>query len=638
MNKSFTGLVLLIFFICFQSQASHIVGGEFQLKYKRGYNYEIILRMYFDDINAQAGLLTSDIEIDVAIYQKSNNFLMTPHGIKLKQVSNNFIGYVHPECSAFDQNTVRTRLLYYTTPDDIQLDPCVYNDPGGYYIVWERCCRNATIKNIFTPDEVGNAFYLEFPPTGNPSCTSRIINTSPLFTQVTGEFPCLNQPFNIDFGAFDPDGDSLVYRMVTPQKGYAIPFDSEPFPDPGPYPDISWNFPYGTNNQIPGSPPLSVNSRTGLLSVTPSETGLFAFAMEVDEYRNGVKIGMIRRDFQFLVINCPNLVAGPKIDLKKPAGGFYAKGDTITIHLEKDTCFSAVISDSATTLNGISTTLNIESIKTNLPAGIVTFASGFNVTPANDSIISPLCFDACKKLFIHKDSAFYLNILIKDHQCPNPKKDTLTLVVLVKAELNTKPKIKTLPSPAVIPGYYEVGDSINFTVIGTDVDHKDRLTLTAEPQGFSLGDYGMVFPGATGHDSIASPFSWIVPCGGLTPGQYKIVFRISDATCTDSTSDTLSVSFKVKDKETTFDQFIPPNLITPNGDNMNDLYRILNLPGDNCTYYFVTFTVFNRWGAKVFESRSRDFSWDASSFPDGMYYYVIDLNAKKVKGWLEVLK
>jgi gliding motility-associated-like protein len=636
MLKSFTGLVLL-FFLCIQSHASHIVGGEFQLKYKRGYNYEIILRMYFDDINAQTGLINDDIEITVAIYQKSNNQLMTPKGVKLKRISFDFIGYKNNECAAFDQSTVRTRLLYYTTPEDIFLDPCIYNDPGGYYIVWERCCRNQIITNIQTPDQVGNAFYLEFPPIGDPTCTNRILNTSPLFNAVTGEFPCLNQPFNIDFGAFDPDGDSLSYKLVTPVKGHAIPFSALPFPGPAPYSLISWNSGFGVGNMIPGSPPLTVNPQTGMLSVTPSQTGLFAFALEVDEFRNGVQIGMVRRDFQFLVINCPNLVEGPKIDLQKPAGGFYADGDTLEIRLESDTCFSMVISDSATTMRGISTGLTIQSIKTDIPDGVTSIGLDYNITPSNDSLISPLCFDACKKLEIQNDTTFFLEIVIQDHQCPNPKVDTLSLIIVYKPQVNAKPKVKTLPVPAVSTLAYKVGDLIQFDVIGTDDDAGDIITLSAQPQGFSLSDYGMNFSGASGTDSIASAFSWTAVCEALDPGNYKILFIVNDNSCISTNSDTLSVEFSLIDKETTLADIIPPNLVTPNADSLNDYYEIVNMPPDNCTYYFKGISIFNRWGGKVYESHRRDFKWDASKFNDGMYYYSIDLNEKKLKGWLQVI-
>src|SRR5690606_15291189 len=54
-----------------------------------------------------------------------------------------------------------------------------------------------------------------------------------------------------------------------------------------------------------GLPDLSI-SQDGVLSVIPQYAGLYVFAVQCDEYRNGEKIGSIRRDFQLLVLsNCP---------------------------------------------------------------------------------------------------------------------------------------------------------------------------------------------------------------------------------------------------------------------------------------------------------------------------------------------
>ena len=57
-------------------------------------------------------------------------------------------------------------------------------------------------------------------------------------------------------------------------------------------------------NEIPGSSPLRIDARSGLLSVTPDRVGLFVFSVEVGEYRNKKFIGVVRRDYQVLVIDC----------------------------------------------------------------------------------------------------------------------------------------------------------------------------------------------------------------------------------------------------------------------------------------------------------------------------------------------
>jgi len=64
-----------------------------------------------------------------------------------------------------------------------------------------------------------------------------------------------------------------------------------------------------------------------------------------------------------------------------------------------------------------------------------------------------------------------------------------------------------------------------------------------------------------------------------------------------------------------------PNIITPNGDDINEGFTIKGLesfPGS-------TLLIFNRWGAKVFESGSYDNAkpWNGDSLSDGVYFYIL---------------
>ena len=72
-----------------------------------------------------------------------------------------------------------------------------------------------------------------------------------------------------------------------------------------------------------------------------------------------------------------------------------------------------------------------------------------------------------------------------------------------------------------------------------------------------------------------------------------------------------------------------PNIFTPNGDGVNDVFVIDgadNFPGSKLI-------VFNRWGQKVFESEDYNSSgyWDGKNAPDGVYYYVF-YERRRVKG------
>ena len=66
-----------------------------------------------------------------------------------------------------------------------------------------------------------------------------------------------------------------------------------------------------------------------------------------------------------------------------------------------------------------------------------------------------------------------------------------------------------------------------------------------------------------------------------------------------------------------------PNMITPNGDGVNDRFTIVNLL-EGMSYPLNCLDIYNRWGVRVFHkeniSKEEDF-WDASGVPTGTYFY-----------------
>jgi len=68
-----------------------------------------------------------------------------------------------------------------------------------------------------------------------------------------------------------------------------------------------------------------------------------------------------------------------------------------------------------------------------------------------------------------------------------------------------------------------------------------------------------------------------------------------------------------------------PNIITPNGDGMNDILHIKALE----YYPENTLMVFNRWGNKVFEKKNYANDWKAPDLADGTYYYFLLVPNKK---------
>jgi len=83
-----------------------------------------------------------------------------------------------------------------------------------------------------------------------------------------------------------------------------------------------------------------------------------------------------------------------------------------------------------------------------------------------------------------------------------------------------------------------------------------------------------------------------------------------------------------------------PNVITPNGDGINDVFYIENIS----KYPYSVLTILNRWGNTVYEANGYDNTWDAKDHPGGTYYYVLYTgngpnNPNKVyKGSITVIK
>ncbi|OUJ70154.1 hypothetical protein BXP70_25215 [Hymenobacter crusticola] len=74
-----------------------------------------------------------------------------------------------------------------------------------------------------------------------------------------------------------------------------------------------------------------------------------------------------------------------------------------------------------------------------------------------------------------------------------------------------------------------------------------------------------------------------------------------------------------------------PNIITPNGDNKNELF----IPRFSCQP--ASLRIFTRWGSKVYETDNYRNDWHGGDLADGVYYYHLrDTEGRAAKGWLEI--
>ncbi|MBH8560031.1 gliding motility-associated C-terminal domain-containing protein [Hymenobacter negativus] len=76
-----------------------------------------------------------------------------------------------------------------------------------------------------------------------------------------------------------------------------------------------------------------------------------------------------------------------------------------------------------------------------------------------------------------------------------------------------------------------------------------------------------------------------------------------------------------------------PNVITPNGDNQNDVFKV------STAGTLSKLEIYNRWGRKVYEQANYQNNWGGDNQPAGVYYYLLtSSNGAQTKGWIEIVR
>ncbi len=191
----------------------------------------------------------------------------------------------------------------------------------SYHISYQRCCRNITINNIVQPENSGATYTIEITPEAQ-----RLCNNSPTFNNFPPTVICADADLNFDHSATDVDGDQLVYEFCPPLLGGGPGLDpglyetcngAQPNPAcPPPYNNVSFIVPtYTARAPMGGDPVVDIDPNTGFITGTPNVLGQFVVGVCVKEYRDGVLLSTVFRDFQFNVASCdPTVVADVKED------------------------------------------------------------------------------------------------------------------------------------------------------------------------------------------------------------------------------------------------------------------------------------------------------------------------------------
>lgn len=500
---------LLASVICLSSifsEAAHIAGGDFTVQWISGNNFQVTLRLFRDCAGAGAGF---DTPISITVYDNVTN-----DSILTFPMSNP------------DTSTITLGDACFSPPPSVCIQQGIYvtnvtlaNNPNGYYLVWERCCRNGTIQNITNPGNVGMTFYVEVP---DPA----LQNSNPDFGAYPVEgYLCRGVQNTLEFDVTESDGDSLVYSLVDPLKGSSSTANTVPTPpSPKPHATVNWQNPYSLTNIVGGSPSMSIDPQTGIITCIPNSIGVFVFAVKIEEYRNGVKISETIRDIQYYVLNC-DFDDYPTVNPEE-----------LSISVTSSGCFDILVLD-----NNLTDSISIEVEST-------TFAESASLGLPEPAQVSPETL--YQFYFINSTSGMNDSIL--------------------------------LPAPTYENGFYSgiggVGLRYCKTISCEDVFNGPfYIDITA----YSLGCSGIVY---TLEQSV----------------EFSVAPILGEA-------------------------FVP-NIFTPNGDGINDVFRFGG-EGNYCTDS-VSVKIFDRWGKLVFETTEPEFEWNGKDAngkesSEGTYYVII---------------
>ncbi len=137
-------------------------------------------------------------------------------------------------------------------------------------------------------------------------------NSSPYFNNLPPLIFCATNSFSINCSATDVDGDNLVYAMYTPYNNT---------PNPPLFPNntlsvnpVTWQPGYSATSPFNSpTPSVTLNSSTGIMTGVANSLGQYVFGVKVSEYRAGVLLSEVVRDYQGNTVNCPPFVPSPPI-------------------------------------------------------------------------------------------------------------------------------------------------------------------------------------------------------------------------------------------------------------------------------------------------------------------------------------
>ncbi len=411
--------------------ASHLIGGNLGYTYigetapgSQIYRYQLYIQLYMNcgtDSNWPGFgslLATNGGVLPVGVYIQDP---LAPNADKQEFASANLVlvdsSFINPDlpsgCGVGAGLCTKLGLLTGTV--DLPLNF------GGYHLYFQMNARNGSISNLFDPGMTGIGFYSFIPPP-------LVVNSSPVWLGDPTPLLCINDTSTFVNSATDPDGDQLIFSFQTPynsvEGGGGI--INPPFVLPNTIPTVTYEAGYSVAVPFGAGGYAFINGATGLTRYRPTVQGNYVVAVEVREFRNGVLIGITRRDLQLQAVVCPPNDA-PAVAGVLPTAYSVQAGDQLCFDLgfQDPNADSLLLTASGTIFEGTIF---------NPPATIIAPVEG------DGTVNSTFCWDTdCAQA---QDQPYLFSVSVTDNGCP-PR--TLDLIFQVEVIGFAGPTVITGP-------------------------------------------------------------------------------------------------------------------------------------------------------------------------------------------------
>lgn len=248
-------ILFILISLVLETYATHNRAGEITYRQISDYTYEVTVITYTNTRPTSNGFPPAD-RPELDIYWGDNTF------------------------STVHRNPPVDLPNYYRR--NVYVAQHTFPGPGTYEIIVEDPNRNEGVQNI--PNSVNVVFSIKTILTINPSLG---FNNTPILLNPPVDKAALGEFFIHNPAAYDPDGDSLSYKLSICTGENGEPIEGYTFP--------------------PASNAFYMNESTGdLIWDVPVDTGSYNVALLIEEWRNGIRLGRITRDMQIEVYDTDN--------------------------------------------------------------------------------------------------------------------------------------------------------------------------------------------------------------------------------------------------------------------------------------------------------------------------------------------